>query len=156
MEEIIGQTINANIVDELDDMIFNIGNMIIIVITSILGVKYIFESAEGKAKVKDGLITLIVAALFFYGWTAISDLLNIGTLFANDSYETVAAKVYNTVLFVIDLLAIVGVIWIGVKYMLSSAEGKAEIKTSWGPLILGIVMVYATVKFLTKVIEFVL
>lgn len=145
-----------SLVTELSDMIFNVGNMIFIVVTSILGVKYIFGSAEGKAQIKDSLITLIVAALFFYGWSAISNLLDIGGLLASGTFESTAAKIYNTVLFIVNLAAIAGVIWIGVKYMLSSAEGRAEIKTSWGPLILGIIMVYATVWFLSTIISTVL
>lgn len=144
------------LVDELGKLIFEIGNMIFIIVTSILGVKYIFGSAEGKAQVKDSLITLIIAALFFYGWSAIDKLLNIGGLLADGSLMTTASKIYNTILFIINLLAVSGVIWIGVKYMLSSAQGRAEIKTSWGPLILGVVMVYGTIWFLTTIIKVVL
>lgn len=144
-------------VTEISDMIFKIGNMIFMVVTSILGVKYIFGSAEGKSQIKDSLITLIVAALFFYGWEAIKNLLNIqGLLSSSEDMVSAASKIYNTVLFIVNLLAIAGIIWIGVKYMLSSAEGKSQIKTSWGPLILGIIMVYATLKFLTTIITVIL
>lgn len=146
-----------DLVTELSDMIFKIGNMIFMVVTSILGVKYIFGSAEGKSQIKDSLITLIVAALFFYGWEAIKNLLDIqGLLSSSEDMVSAASKIYNTVLFIVNLLAIAGIIWIGVKYMLSSAEGKSQIKTSWGPLILGIIMVYATLKFLTTIITVIL
>lgn len=146
----------SDLMNELTDMIFDVGNMIFIVVTSILGVRYIFAAAEGKAHVKDSLITLVVAALFFYGWQAIDTMLDIGNLFMADSYETVAQKLYNTILFIVNLAAVVGVIWIGVKYMLSSAEGKADIKTNWVPVILGLVMVYATIKFLSTIITTIL
>ncbi len=141
-------------VNDIADMIFDIGNMIIIAVTSILGLRYIFGAAESKARVKDSLLTIVVAALFFYGWGAISDLLSVESIFEKSSYESAATYVYNMVLFFVDIFAVIGFIWLGVKYMLSSAEGKADIKTNWGTLIIGIVLVYATIKFLTSVVSF--
>ena len=52
-----------------------------------------------------------------------------------------------------NFLAIGGLVYIGVRYMLAGAEGKAELKAKGVPIVLGIVMVYATFTFLSFIIN---
>ena len=44
------------------DAIFQIGNVVFIIVTIILGLKYMFSSIEGKVEVKESLITLGIGA----------------------------------------------------------------------------------------------
>lgn len=127
------------------------GNIVFFAITVVLGVKYIWGSVESKSSIKESLVTLVVAALFFYGYSTITGLFDAKTLFVTSSAETSIGNIYNIVLYICNVLAIAGVVFIGVKYMLAGASGRAELKTKSVPVILGIIMVYSTLTFLTLI-----
>ena len=65
----------VEIINEFVDMVNVIGTTVIVIATIILGIKYIFGSVDSKADVKESLITLFVACIFFFGWTAIKNVL---------------------------------------------------------------------------------
>lgn len=138
-------------VESITNLIKGVGNIIFFATTVILGVKYIWGGVESKASIKDSLITLVVAALFFYGYTTITSLFNVKGLVVQNNVGTSVKNIYNIVLYVCNVLAIGGVVFIGVKYMLAGAAGKAELKTKSIPVILGIIMVYSTLTFLTLI-----
>ena len=136
----------------LIDLIKMIGNVIFVAATTILGVKYIWGGVESKANVKDSLITLIVAALMFYGYTTLEDILNPQSLFSNTINNTVE-YIYSLILYVCNFLAVGGIVYIGVRYMLAGAEGRASLKTKSVPVVLGIIMVYSTITFLNLIVN---
>lgn len=141
--------------DDLVDLIKFVGNLIFVVVTVVLGVKYIWGGVESKASVKDSLMTLIVAALVFYGWNTISALfMNSGgnLNFVSSNAMTTATKIYSTVLYVANFLAVGGIVYIGIKYMMAGAEGKSQLKAKGVPIVLGIIMVYATITFLNLIV----
>ena len=43
-------------------------------------------------------------------------------------------------------------IYIGIKYLMAGAEGKSQLKAKGVPIVLGIVMVYATITFLNFIL----
>lgn len=158
-----GQTsdIAKNAMESLDDivnMIHVIGNMAFIIVTVVLGVKYIWGGVEAKAGVKDSLTTLIVSALVFYGWSTISSLFlnedRNNLVFITDNYKTTADMIYNIILYVLDFLAVGGIVYIGIRYMMAGAEGRAQLKTKGVPIVLGLIMVYATWTFLNFIVKF--
>lgn len=63
------------IINQFKEMVNVLGTTVIVLVTIFLGVKYIYGSFESKAEVKDGLIGLLVACVFFFGWTSIWELL---------------------------------------------------------------------------------
>lgn len=138
----------------LIEMIKFVGNMVFVAVTVILGVKYIWGGVDSKASVKDSLVTLIVAAVVFYGWTSISALFSNGNSlnFVTGDWKGTALTIYSTVLYICNFLAIGGIIYIGVKYMLAGAEGKSQLKAKGVPVVLGIIMVYATITFLNFIL----
>ncbi|MBQ8044174.1 MAG: hypothetical protein IJ272_08545 [Clostridia bacterium] len=154
---VIGNTTVESIISFLDplaSLIKTIGNMIFIVVTVILGVTYIWGSVQTKASIKESLMTLVVAALVFYGWNTISALFMSGNqlnFIASTEKET-ANIIYNTVLYVCNFLAVGGIVYIGLRYLLAGAEGKAELKTQAIPVTLGIILVYATLTFLNLIV----
>lgn len=151
---VVGEIISF--LDPLVDLVFTIGNMVFIAVTVILGVKYIWGGVEAKASVKDSLITLVVAALVFYGWTSIQALfLNSSgnnLSFIGNSAETTAANIYTTILYVCNYLAIGGLVYIGIRYMMAGAEGRSQLKAKGVPVVLGIIMVYGTITFLNLIV----
>lgn len=135
-------------------LVKTVGNMIFVAVTVILGVKYIWGGVESKASVKDSLITLVVAALVFYGWNTISALFMNGNnlSFISNNATTTATSIYSTVLYVANFLAVGGIVYIGVRYMMAGAEGRSELKAKGVPVVLGIIMVYATITFLNLIV----
>ena len=59
------------------------------------------------------------------------------------------------VLFVANFLAIGGLIYIGVRYLMASAEGKSELKVKFLPIVLGIAMVYSTTNLLRFIVSWI-
>jgi hypothetical protein len=137
--------------DPLMNMVEVVGNMVFVLVTVVLGVKYIWGGVESKASVKDSLITLVVAALVFYGWDTISNLIHPNTFIKADAQGT-ASVIYSTILYICNFLAVGGIVYIGIKYMMAGAEGRASLKAQSVPVVLGIVMVYATISFLSFIV----
>lgn len=131
-----------------------VGNMIFIVVTSILGVKYIWGSADAKYSVKNSLFSLVIAAVVFYGWDSISNIIQTVTnSTVGNNIESTAKTIYTYILYFVNIAAIGGIIFLGVKYLLASAEGKSQLKMNMGPAFLGIIMVYATISFLNTILS---
>lgn len=149
--------ISINILGPITGLIKLVGNMIFVGVTVILGVKYIWGAAESKASVKDSMVTLVIAALVFYGWDTISSIfMNSDTnnlFFITGNVEVTAQKVFQTIMYVCNFLAVGGIVFVGVKYLLAGAEGKAQLKVQSVPVILGLVMVYATITFLNLIVS---
>lgn len=144
----------VEIINEFVDMVNVIGTTVIVIATIILGIKYIFGSVDSKADVKESLITLFVACIFFFGWTAIKNVLFPSNQFAltsdsDSSYKDLIGRVFNIVVYFANIAAILGVIYVGVRYIFSGANGRAELKGKAVYFIIGIILSFATVSFLT-------
>lgn len=153
----IGNTTVGKITSWLDplvNMVRTIGNMVFVAVTVILGVKYIWGGVESKASVKDSLFTLVVAAVVFYSWNTITALVMSGNKlsFISSSLDGTSQSIYSIIIYVANFLAVGGLVYIGIKYMLAGAEGKAQLKAKGVPIVLGIVMVYATITFLNLIV----
>ena len=64
-------TMNSSGIKEASDTIYNIllgaGILIVLVIGSVLGIKFMLSSAEDKAKLKEALIPYIVGSIIIFG-----------------------------------------------------------------------------------------
>lgn len=140
--------------DPIVQLVKTVGNMIFVAVTVILGIKYIWGGVDSKASVKDSLTTLVVAALVFYGWNTISALFMNGNnlSFITGSATDTASRIYSTVLYIANFLAVGGIVYIGMRYMMAGAEGRAQLKAKGVPIVLGIIMVYATITFLNLIV----
>lgn len=148
---------SIEIVNQFMDIVNYVGTTLIIIATMFLGVKYMFGSVEGKSEVKESLVTLLVACVFFFGWQYIRDIILIGTsgtqlfLVSNDdpSYKNLFGRLLAVVMMVVKVAAIVGVIYVGVRYIFSGATGKAELKGKSAYFIIGIILTFSSVTVLT-------
>lgn len=147
---------SIEIVNKFMDIVNYVGTTFIIIATMFLGVKYMFGSVEGKSEVKESLVTLLVACIFFFGWQYIRDIILIGNgtqLFISDptdtTYENIFARLLSVVTMIIKVAAIAGVIYVGVRYIFSGANGKAELKDKSGYFIIGIILTFCSVTVLT-------
>lgn len=66
--------------------------------------------------------------------------------------ENVTTRITSTILTILQIVAVAGIVVCGVRYMLTSAEQKADIKKSMIYLIIGCVIVFAT----STVVQFVI
>lgn len=145
----------ANVIKDVMYMIKLVGTAVIMLVTTALGIKYILASAEGKAEVKDSIVSLFIACLFFFGWDGISSIIMPGNelIFTKntDSLSSIVAKVFSYSMFVLQFVMVAAVIYVGVKYLTSGASGKADLKSKSVQFIIGIIMAFATTSFLTYI-----
>ena len=102
--------ISIDVVNSFMDIVNYVGTVIIIIATMFLGVKYMFGSVDGKSEVKESLVTLLIACVFFFGWQYIRDivLMSNGTeLFIspdqNESYKALFGRLLGVVTMVVNL-----------------------------------------------------
>lgn len=148
--------LNFSAVYDLIAFINVIGTVVIIIATMILGIKFMISSAEGKSEVKQNLITLLVACLFFFGWNSISSLIMGNDRFflisADDlTYDTAVGRIYNFVVGILDIVAVVVILYIGVRYIFSGASGKADLKGKSPQFVIGIILTFCTISVLTYI-----
>lgn len=65
-----------------------------------------------------------------------------------------ASKIWNSVKLILQIAALSALLFTGVRYMLASADQKADIKKSTMALVIGVVVVFGTtiiIDFVTKV-----
>ena len=135
----------------------NVGYLIFAVVTIVLGLKYVFSGIEGKADIKETFISLIIGAVFFFLADGVFSFFNgtfssifIGT---NVTFNTVSGKIFAILQAFTNVACISGIIILGVKYMVSSADKKADLKRELLPIVLGIILVFCSVQVLTFIID---
>lgn len=69
------------------------------------------------------------------------------------NFKNAVENVWTTVLRTLQIIAVAGLILAGVRYMFASADTKSEIKKEMIPLVIGLIIVFATstvVDFIVK------
>lgn len=157
IEDISGWGSISAIISKLSEMIEVLGTTVIAGVTTFLGIKYMYGSAESKADVKDSLLTLLVACVFFFGWTSIWNIIfKNGTLTINPSGTTfngIIANVFSTLSFIANILAVGAVIYIGIRYIFAGATGKAELKGKSIHFLIGFILAFCSVTVLSYISE---
>lgn len=106
------------------------------------------------------IITLVV--LFFLAVSVIMPAFANGSDFVTDTsdrisgttgatIDTMKNKAWGSIKLILQVAALSAVLFAGVRYMMASADQKADIKKSMVPLVIGAVIVFGT----TILIEFV-
>lgn len=144
------------LIDTFQDMINVLGTTVIVLVTIFLGIKYIFGSVESKAGVKEGLVTLIVVCVFFFGWSAFRNLLfpNNSLIFiesTDTSYTSILGRIFSIATFIANILAVLGIVYVGIRYIFAGASGKGELKAKSPMLLIGIILAFASVNFLSYI-----
>lgn len=121
-----------------------IGYLVFAIVTVGLGIKYIWSGVEGKTKIKETLPAFIIAVVFFYLASSVSsfatgafEVINSAT-----SIEDATSNIWATFAGVAQVLAFGGLVFIGIKYLFESSEGKAKLKERLAPMLLGIIFVF--------------
>lgn len=132
-----------------------VGNAIFLIVTVILGVKYIFSGVEGKSIVKETLPTFIVGIIFFYlADNLVRFFSGIGNEIQNTTNaNTLVNNVWATVAAVVQVLCIAGIVFIGLRYMFADAVKKADIKNQAVMVVLGLMLTLSAIPILNFVIN---
>lgn len=160
-------TMSSDALNGIRDTVDIIGTAIIAIATVVLGARYVFASATGKAEVKESLITLLIACFFFFGWSNISDLLikNVGNdsavsgntqlfIFNNgDDLSSIFARIFTMVVTIAQAVCIIIIMYMGVEYIFAGANAKAELKEKSPAVIIGLIMVFCTVSLLKFIVK---
>lgn len=143
-----------DVLNEFLDLINVLGTTIIVGVTIILGVKFMLGGIVEKTSAKEGLVTLLVACVFFFGWTSLKNLLYPDNNFiflktSDTSVTTPAGRILAYVKFAGNIGAFIAIVAVGVKYIIAGATGKAELKGKSIQFIIGMILTFATVNFLS-------
>lgn len=154
--------IKQTLIDDIAETVEIIGTAIIAIATVVVGIKYIFGTVQGKVEAKESLMNLLVACIFFFGWSAIRGLLITGSatakggyslVFFNGDIKTTFASIFTLVSLIGKIVTVVAIGYMGVKYIFAGADAKAEIKQKSPALIIGVILIFCTTTFLGKIAE---
>lgn len=166
--------INGDLLRTLTNLVNIAGTAIISIVAVVLGIKYMIGSAADKSSVKEQLITFLVACIFFFGWSNLSGLLITGTTYnpstgtysgisgatqlfvfnglnTENGFTNLFARLFAIVVFFGKIIALIATMYIGVKYIFSGADAKAELKQRGPRYIIGILLIFCTLNILSFV-----
>lgn len=149
-----------DVVNTFSNMISVVGTTVFVIVTIFLGIKYMYGSVEAKASVKESLTTLLVACIFFFGWNSIKNLLfpNNNFIFiesTDTSYEQMVGRIFAFATYIAQFLAIIGIVYVGVRYIFAGAEGKATLKGKSTTFLIGIILTFCATSFLSLISDIV-
>lgn len=154
--------ISTDVLDGLATTLEVVGTGVIAVATVVIGIKYIMGTVEGKVQAKESLMNLLVACIFFFGWSGIRGMLitgnasgiggikgsNTGLSFFDGDIGTTFARVFTLLVMFGKVLTVLAVVYMGVKYVFAGADAKAQLKQKSPALIIGIVLIFCATTFL--------
>lgn len=151
----MGEQLDSFLRDKIIPIVASIGNLVFAAVTVILGAKYIWSGADGRSQVMETLPAFVAAVIFFYlGETIVVWLTGAtGGIAGATEWKTIEGKIFGTICNVVRYASFGGLIFMGLKYMLASAEGKSQIKTNMGGVILGIVFVFLASNVVNFIID---
>ncbi len=149
-----------DVVNTFSNMISVVGTTVFVIVTIFLGIKYMYGSVDAKASVKESLTTLLVACIFFFGWNSIRNLLfpNNNFIFiesTDTSYEQMVGRIFAFATYIAQFLAVIGIVYVGVRYIFAGAEGKASLKGKSVNFLIGIILTFCATSFLSLISDIV-
>lgn len=154
----LGDEVKSFIDNDILSAVTSIGNLVFAAVTVILGMKYIWESAEGKAQILETLPAFVFAVIFFYLGKDIVLWLNnsttgIGVITTQTTWSSVAGKIIWVVNTIVKYGSFAGILVMGLRYMFAAADTRASLKSSFGGLAIGILFVFAASQVVDYIID---
>ena len=139
------------------DAIKSVGYLIFSIAIILLGIQYIFSGVEGKSFVKTSFITFSVGIIFFFLADTIYDVLSgaLSGIFFGEvlTFEVISNNIFILLRTFANLACIIGIVILGLKYMISPANQKAVLKKQLFPIFVGLMLVFCTIQFLNLIIS---
>lgn len=154
--------VSSSVISGLADMLEIVGTGVIAIATVVIGIKYIMGTVEGKVQAKESLMNLLVACVFFFGWSGLRGIFitgnstgenglsgnNTGLSFFNGDLSVTFARVFTLIVLIGKVLTVAAAVYMGVKYIFAGAEAKAQLKQKSPALIIGVVLIFCATTFL--------
>lgn len=149
--------ISDNVLGGISETIEIIGTAVIAIATVVVGIKYVFGTVQGKVEAKESLMNLIVACVFFFGWTSIRGLIITGNATAKGGFslsffsgdlKVTFASIFTLLVMLGKVITVLAVGYMGVKYIFAGADAKAQLKQKSPALIIGIILIFCATNFL--------
>lgn len=137
-------------------IIEGVGYTIFFVTGAILGLKYMWSGAEGKAFMKNGLVTYFIGIVFFFIGDQVFNFFSnilISDVAKQTSYKNFQSILIGTINTVVNALAIISIMVLGIKYMFANASQRANLKTGTITMIIGASLVLCLSQIITLVIN---
>lgn len=113
--------------------------LVLIIIEFFCNQLYVFADTPGKGQVSESTQSLIDDM----------DLKNQNNdAVGNSSLVKVTAQIFSVIQFIGTGISIIMIMWVGMSYMMSSVEQKAELKKRLVPIVIGSVFIVATANIL--------
>ena len=151
----VGSEIGSIITGQIMPLLSTVGNTIVAIVTVFLGIKYIWSGSDAKAAIKNSLPNYLVGIIFFYLPYSLVKFLIIdpnnpstaslglfGKIFSGSSYDTMSSNLLGAVATIVQFASVVGVVVLGIRYMLTSSNEKADFKESMAGIVLGIAFAF--------------
>lgn len=154
--------IDTTVLDGLSDTLEVVGTGVIAIATVVVGIRYVFGTVDGKVKAKESLMNLIVACIFFFGWSGIRGMLISGSATALGGYKLVFfdgdlsvtfARIFTFLVLIGKVITVLAIIYMGVKFVFAGADAKAQLKEKAPSVIIGIILIFCTTTFLGIVVK---
>lgn len=154
--------LSTSVIDGIADLVEMVGTGVIAIATVVIGIKYMMGTVQGKTEAKESMISLLVACLFFFGWTSIRGLLitgnatgqgglsgaTTGLVFFDGDLKVTFARIFTLVVTIGKVLSVLAIVYIGVKYVFAGADAKAQLKQKSPAMIIGIILIFCATTFL--------
>ena len=135
----------GELTDGITKMIFDIGNLVILIAMAIMGLRYVWSGVEGKASIKESMVNMSVGVIFFYmaqGVYKFASGIISGTFAEVADFSKMSSNIWGNVALVVQMLALIGLAAVGLKYMFSNSNSKADIKKQLFPVVVGLVLIF--------------
>ena len=146
----------SGVTDGITEMIFNIGNLVILIAMAIMGLRYVWSGVEGKASIKESMINMSVGVVFFYmaqGVYTFASTIISGTFAEKEKFDAMSGDIWSTVAIVVQMLSLIGIAAVGIKYMFSNSNSKADIKKQLFPVVVGLVLIFCVTNVANFIIK---
>ena len=152
----IGSTIPSFLQSDIIPIVGVIGNLVFAGVTVILGMKFIWSSAEGKASVLESLPGYVLAVILFYLASTLVTWMQgtgLGDIASASSWDTVKNSVWHIIYLIAHYGSFAGILYLGLRYMIASAEDRATLKTNFGAFLIGIIFVFCTTNVVNYIVS---
>ena len=139
---------------DIVNLVAEVGKYIIYAAILFMGVRIIWSGAQGKAQFKEALPFLLTAIVFFYLGENIYYLIE-GILYGDElNYAESVKTLWGSIIDIIRILAFGGIMFTGLKFLFASGpDGRADVKASLLPILIGCILVFASSTIVSVVIN---
>lgn len=132
----------GNYVDAFSTAVEYVGKTLAVTMLVIIGIKYVMAAPEGKAEYRKTMVPYVIGAVLIYTASSVSDQ------FVNHQYEAMVSEHLDDLQKAVGaagiILATIMLLVIGIKYMTSAPEGKAEYRKIMLPYLIGAIIIFTT------------